>query len=74
MGLSASRRRLSSADTARAAAQNACRKHLKDLRRAHCQPPPDLAIPRRSIPARIDAEPIASYCTSPDQLCAELAE
>jgi hypothetical protein len=74
LGLSPSRRRLCSDDTARAAAQNACRKHLKDLRRAHSQPPRELAIPRRSIPGRIDPEPVASWCPSPAQLCAELAE
>ena len=74
MGLSPSRRRASTIDTARVNAQNACRKHLKDLRRAHGQPPPQLVIPSRSIPARIPAEPWASFCTSPAQLCAEFAE
>ena len=74
MGLSPSRRRASSADTARAACEKACRLHLKDLRRAQSAPPPDLVIASRSIPRRIDPEPWASFCTSPAQLCAELAE
>jgi hypothetical protein len=74
MGLSPSRRRAPKTDTERARAEIACRLHLKDLRRAHSHAPPDLAIPSRSIPARIDAEPWASFCTSPAQLCAELAE
>jgi len=74
MGLPPSRRRLDKADTARAKAEKACRKHLNDLRRAHGLPPPPLIIPSRSIPARIPAEPWASFCTSPAQLCVELAE
>jgi hypothetical protein len=74
MGLSPSRRRASSADTRSAAAEKACRLHLKDLRRAHSHPPADLVIASRSIPGRIAAAPWASFCTSPAQLCAELAE
>ena len=74
MGLPPSRRRAPDADTDRVKVENACRKHLKDLRRAHRQPPPELAIRSRSVPARIDPAPWASFCTSPAQLCAELAE
>jgi len=74
MGLSSSRRRASNTDTARAAAEKASRQHLKDLRRAHGQPPAELAIPSRSVPRRVDPEPWASFCSSPAQMCVELAE
>ena len=74
MGLPPSRRRTPDPDTARVKAERACRRHLKDLRRAHPQPPLELVLPSRSVPRRIDPEPWASFCTSPAQLCAELAE
>jgi hypothetical protein len=74
MGLPPSRRRASNPDTAHAVAEKACRQHLKDLRRAHSQPPQPLVILSRSVPGRVAAEPWASFCTSPAQLCAELAE
>jgi hypothetical protein len=45
---------------------------LRDLRRAHGAPPPDVAEPRRSVPARLSPEPASSSCTSPAALCAEL--
>jgi hypothetical protein len=52
----------------------ACAAHLRDLKRAHRQPPPDVeAAPgpgfRRLLPT-----PHSSYCTSPAQLCADLVK
>ena len=74
MGKARARRRAPRNETERAASERACRAHLRDLERAHGRAPPDVAVPGRSIPVRIAPEPIASYCTSPAALCAELAE
>ena len=52
--------------------RRACARHLKDLKRAHCQPPPSVALKSTSIPQRISAPPESSSCTSPSALCAEL--
>jgi len=41
----------------------ACARHLKDLKRAHSAPPPDVRIKPSATPARISAMPA---------LCAEL--
>ena len=74
MGNARARRRAPKTQTERAENASACAAHLRDLRRAHRGPPPDIVLPRRSVPLRLSPEPVASYCTSPGQLCAELAE
>lgn len=74
MGLSPSRRRAPDPDTARVKAERACRRHLKDLRRAHAPPGPELVLPSRSVPRRVEPAQWASFCSSPAQMCAELAE
>lgn len=51
----------------------ACAAHLRDLRRVHRVPPPDLAIPSVAIPAQLSGPDAASYCSSPAAMCAELA-
>jgi len=51
----------------------ACAAHLRDLRRVHRAPPPDLAILSVAIPARTSGVERASYCGSPAAMCAELA-
>jgi hypothetical protein len=53
------------------AAIAACAAHLRDLKRAHRQAPPDVEVAQGSIPRRLSPEP-NSYCTSPAELCAEL--
>lgn len=58
--------------TERERSKLACSRHLKDLRRAHGEPPPDVAIKPTKLPVRISAEPESSNCTSPSALCAEL--
>ena len=52
----------------------ACAAHLRDLKRVHRAPPPDLAIPSVAIPARLYGPDPASYCASPAAMCAELAQ
>ena len=64
----------SSADTAREKSARACAKHLADLKRAHLRPPADVPLPSRSVIRLVSPVPDASWCTSPAQLCAELAE
>ena len=59
-------------DTSLQKAKRANAAHLKDLRRAHTRPPPDVALKQVAVPRRLDPEPVASYCSSPAQLCAEL--
>lgn len=74
MGNSRARRRAPKIQTERAESAGACAAHLRDLRRAHGGPPPDVAVRQRSVPLRLSPEPVASYCTSPAQLCADLAQ
>jgi hypothetical protein len=69
-----SRRRSLKIRTARGESAHACAAHLRDLRRVHGQIPPAVPLPQRSVPARVSPEPTGSYCTSPGQLCAELAQ
>jgi len=59
-------------DTDHQRAIRACRRHLKDLRAAHTRPPADVVISSRAIPVRIAPVEIASFCSSPANLCAEL--
>ena len=65
-------RRPPRSNTERQQAAGACAAHLRDLRRAHGRPPADVALPKVAIPLHLSGEPIASYCTSPANLCAEL--
>jgi hypothetical protein len=72
MGKSRARRRAPKTKTARMEAVAACAAHLRDLKRAHGRLPADVAVamgaPRRILPAAP-----SSYCTSPAELCAEIA-
>ena len=61
-------------ETARQKSARACSKHLDDLKRAHGAPPPDVKVPSRSAVRLVVPPPQGSFCTSPAQLCAELAE
>jgi len=61
------------ADTQRQKTVRASAKHLGDLRRAHGCPPADVKLAPVAIPKRLPGEPTASWCSSPAQLCAELA-
>ena len=61
-------------DTAHEKARRACARHLNDLKKAHACPPADVAVKRVAIPRRLERVPTNSWCTSPGQLCAELAE
>jgi hypothetical protein len=67
------RRRRPRTETDRQLALAACAAHLRDLRRVHRVPPPDLAIASVAIPARLHGPDAASYCSSPAAMCAELA-
>jgi len=68
------RRKPPKVDTARMEAIRSSARHLKDLKRAHERPPADVRLPSNPIPRLISPVPSASWCTSPAQLCAELAE
>ena len=59
-------------DTERQKVKRASAAHLRDLRRAHGRAPADVELPSVAVPRRWVAEPVASYCTSPAELCAEL--
>jgi hypothetical protein len=61
------------ADTRRQKAVRASARHLRDLLRAHGCPPADVKLAPVAIPKRLPGEPTASWCSSPAQLCAELA-
>ena len=68
------RRRKASPDTRRMAAVRACFRHLKDLKSAHGEPPPEVRLPRRSAPPFVPALLEYSWCGSPAAMCAELGE
>jgi hypothetical protein len=68
------RRRELKTQTRRDRSTRACDAHLRDLQSAHGSAPPDIALPRSSVPTRLSGEPTSSYCTSPAALCVELAE
>ncbi len=74
MELDRREKRRAKGDTAQEKAKRACARHLVDLQKAYARPPADVALKRVAIPKRLDPEPTASWCTSPAQLCAELAE
>ncbi len=61
-------------DTKRVEAVRASAAHLADLRRAHGAPPPDVPLPSRLAVRLVCPIPDASWCSSPAQMCAELAE
>ena len=61
-------------ETSREAAAAACARHLVDLKQAHGRPPADAPVPSRDVVRLVVPPPDRSYCTSPAQLCAELAE
>ena len=60
--------------TERQQATGACSAHLRDLQRAHGRPPADVSLSKVAIPQRLTGEPVASSCTSPAALCAELVQ
>ncbi len=62
------------AKTARKRLMDACAAHLKDLRLAHGKPPADVPLASRAIPQRPDPVATGSWCSSPAQMCAELAK
>jgi hypothetical protein len=66
------RRRPPRTETERQEAACACAAHLRDLKRAHGRPPADVDLRSVAIPTRPTGEPVASYCTSAGELCAEL--
>ena len=59
-------------DTERARAARMCERHLADLRRAHGRPAADVALKAVAVPLRIAPVPVASFCTSSSELCAEM--
>jgi hypothetical protein len=59
-------------ETDRERARLASARHLKDLKAAYGNPPPDVAVRPTKMPVRISAAPESSNCTSPGALCAEL--
>jgi hypothetical protein len=61
-------------ETSREASAAACAAHLDDLKQAHGRPPADVPVPSRDVVRLVAPPPDRSYCTSPAQLCAELAE
>lgn len=72
MGHARARRRAPKTETLRAESARACAAHLSDLERTHGSAPPDVVLPRRSVPARLSGEQTSSFCVSPAALCAEL--
>ena len=68
------RRRETTIETARMAAARASAAHLADLQREHGKPPPEVRLPSRSAVRLVCPIPDASWCSSPAQMCAELAE
>ena len=64
------RRRPPKVDTEQMALKRASARHLKDLRRWHAGPPPDVKVNMRGIPKLVPPILEQSYCTSPAALCA----
>jgi hypothetical protein len=73
MGRPRARRRTPKSDTRRMKAAAACRRHLRDLKRAHGRPPPDIEIEPSFRPQFFSPAPLNSYCTSPASLCEAFA-
>ena len=74
MKASKTRRRPPKVDTEQMALKRASARHLKDLRRWHAEPPPDVKVNMRGIPKLVPPILEQSYCTSPAALCADLAD
>ncbi len=68
------RRKQADIDTQRMKAIRASAAHLRDLKRAHKIPPPEVKLPWRAAVRLVCPIPDASWCSSPAQMCAELAE
>ena len=68
------KKKKSSSDTVQEKWARACAAHLADLKAAHVRPPLDVDLPSRDVVRLVCPVPDASWCTSPAQLCAELAE
>jgi hypothetical protein len=68
------RRRKARIETERMEAIRASADHLADLRRAHGRPPPDVPLPSRAAVRLVCPILEYSWCSSPAQMCAELAE
>ncbi len=71
---SSPRRKPAKTETERTEAIRASAAHLADLLGAHGRPPPDVPLPMRLAVRRVCPIPDASWCSSPAQMCAELAE
>lgn len=74
MGKARPRRRAPKIDTARMEAIAACAAHLRDLKRVHGAPPPEVEVSASGTPQRLAPVAASSYCTSPAELCAELVK
>ncbi len=74
MGRARARRRAPKIDTARIKSIAACAAHLRDLKRAHDRPPPDMEETPAPALRRFSPPATSSYCTSPAELCAEFAK
>jgi hypothetical protein len=61
-------------ETERMEAIRASAAHLADLRRAHARPLADVRLPSRAVVRLVCPVPEYSWCSSPAQMCAELAE
>ena len=61
-------------DTERQRLVRASRRHLEDLRRAHKNPPADVAVKPCGPPRYFEPAALSSYRSSPAQLCSELGE
>jgi hypothetical protein len=68
------RRKPAKTETGRMEAIRASAAHLADLQCAHGRPPPDVPLPNRLAVRLVCPIPDASWCSSPAQMCAELAE
>ena len=68
------RRRPARTETERMEAIRASAAHLADLRRAYGRPPPDIPLPSMDAVRFVCPIPDGSWCASPAQMCAELAE
>ena len=60
--------------TDRQRAKRGCRRHLRDLKKVHGQPPADVSVKPTSVPRRIEPPQSCSYQTSPAELCSEIGD
>jgi hypothetical protein len=61
-------------ETDRQREKRACRRHLRDLVKAHGHPPEDVKLKSVPVPRRIEPPVHTSYHTSPAELCSEIGE